>query len=162
MVHNPFVIVQDNLDERTCIRYMSCRSSSSKQRLIVPQFTTVSEKLMSGIVARTKRFVAVYDDAILRHPITTKCVTAALLALSGDGFAQVIAHYRQTGRVLDAELDVERAVTFCLAGGIIPALMFHPWYNWLDKLPQRLTVFKPFQNMSKWKNLAVKVAFDQV
>ena len=111
---------------------------------------------------QAKRFVTFYDHLLTEHPLSTKCTTAAILAVTGDSLAQAIGQYRSTGTMSGFKLDVDRSLTFCLAGGVVPALMFHPWYNWLDRLPKMLSLYKPLSNLGKFQTLAIKIGFDQV
>lgn len=117
---------------------------------------------MSTVLRWTRQFASQYDKLLTKHPVPTKCTTGVVLAFSGDCLAQLIARYRETGQLKGFELDRKRTITFCFIGGVCSAFLFHHWYNWLDKLPVRLSKFASFSKMGKWGMLGTKLAFDQV
>lgn len=117
---------------------------------------------MSRVIYHVRNFASRYDNLITKHPLRTKCATAAALAVIGDGIAQYVSYYRSTKKDSEFKLDKQRSLTFFLVGGFCAAPLFHFWYNWLDQLPRQAAKYKPFKNIGKWGTLGLKLAFDQV
>jgi predicted PurR-regulated permease PerM len=108
------------------------------------------------------KFAKFYDRAITNDPLTTKCITAAVLSVVGDSLAQTISHYRSEKTLATFTLDKARTLTFFVVGGAISAPLCHYWYNWLDTVPKLAMQYKPFANLGKWGSLGLKLCCDQV
>jgi hypothetical protein len=100
-------------------------------------------------------FFTWYSRKLDTHPITTKCISAALISSTGNILAQRITHYNQDDTKPDTadssseddvfHVDWDKVGRFAFLNVVFVAPVLHHWYQFIDKAVPGTSLFKVLQ-----------------
>jgi hypothetical protein len=86
--------------------------------------------LSKEVVETSTNLLESYGGLLREHPISTKCITAAILACIGDSIAQFRSKDPASATF---EYDARRGMTFLLFGALYTGAFQHVWFNYLSQ-----------------------------
>jgi hypothetical protein len=105
--------------------------------------------------ANSFSFFTWYSRKLDTHPITTKCISAALISSTGNILAQRITHHNQDDTKPDTadssseddvfHVDWDKVGRFAFLNVVFVAPVLHHWYQFIDKAVPGTSLFKVLQ-----------------
>lgn len=95
-----------------------------------------------------------YNDALERHPLSTKSITSGGMYAAGDVIAQYAETYnynsnRPPGEHKTTKWNKNRTIAFFIFGIGLGGPAFHYWFNYLNELPALLWNMKQIRHRDK-------------